>query len=164
MPIGVLSTHHDHNSIPSVIILWILHTYIINSTLRPILCEVGLHHGSALSPYLFLLLMDVLTEDVRNDVSGSMMFADGIVLCGYDQVDMTEYLETWRRSLEDRRMRISRPNTQFIDFKFGPDNGQGREPVKIIGEELQRVHHFKYLSSSVGETVEEACQQILHRE
>ena len=83
MPIGVLSTHHDHNSIPSVIILWLLHTYIINSTLRPILCEVGLHHGSALSPYLFLLLMDVLTEDVRNDVSGSMIFADGIVLCGW---------------------------------------------------------------------------------
>ena len=77
---------------------------------------------------------------------------------------MTEYLETWRRSLEGRRMRISRPNTQFIDFKFGLDNGQGREPVKIIDEELQRVHHFKYLSSSVGETGEEACQQILHRE
>ena len=29
--------------------------------------EVGLHQGSALSPYLFLLLMDVLTEDVRKD-------------------------------------------------------------------------------------------------
>ena len=32
--------------------------------------EVGLHQGSALSPYLFLLLMDVLTEDVRKDVPG----------------------------------------------------------------------------------------------
>ena len=30
--------------------------------------EVGLHKGSALIPYLFLLLMDVLTEDVRKDV------------------------------------------------------------------------------------------------
>ena len=62
----------------------------------------GLHQGSALSPYLFLLLMDVLTEDVRNDVPGSMMFADDIVLCGDDETDMTEYLETWRRALEDR--------------------------------------------------------------
>ena len=49
-------------------------------------------------------------------------------------------------------MRISRPKTQFIDFKFGQDNGQGREPVKILGEELQRVHHFKYLGSSVEDT------------
>ena len=49
-------------------------------------------------------------------------------------------------------MRISRPKTQFMDFKFGRDNGQGREPVKILGEELQRVHQFKYLGSSVEET------------
>ena len=49
-------------------------------------------------------------------------------------------------------MRISRPKTQFIDCKFGQDNGKGREPVMIIGEELQRVHHFKYLGSSVEET------------
>ena len=49
-------------------------------------------------------------------------------------------------------MRISRPKTQFMDFNFGLDNGQEREPVKILGEELQRVHHFKYLGSSVEET------------
>ena len=114
--------------------------------------EVGLHEGSALSPYLFLLLMDVVTEDVRKDVPGSMMFAYGIVLCVDDDTDMTEYLETWRRALEDIGMRINRPKTQCIDFTFGQDNGQGREPVKIIGEELQRVHHFKYIGSSVEET------------
>ena len=62
---------------------------------------------------------------------------------------MTEYLETRRRALEDRGTRISRPKTQFIYFKFGQDNGQGREPVKILGEELQIVHHFKDLVSSV---------------
>ena len=50
--------------------------------------EVGLHEGSPLSPYLFLLLVDVLTDDVRKDVPGSMMFADGIVLCGDDETDM----------------------------------------------------------------------------
>ena len=71
--------------------------------------------------------------------------------CGDDETDMTEYLETWRRALEDKGMRISRPKTQSIDFTFGQDNGQGREPVKILGEELQRVHHFYYLGSSVEE-------------
>ena len=42
--------------------------------------DVGLHQGSALSPYIFLILMDVLTEGVRK-VPYSMMFADEIVLC-----------------------------------------------------------------------------------
>ena len=52
--------------------------------------EVGLHQGSVLSPYLFLLLIDVLTEDVRKGVPGSMMFAYDIVLCGDDETYMTE--------------------------------------------------------------------------
>ena len=41
---------------------------------------------------------------------------------------MTEYLDTWRKSLQERGARVSRPNTQFMDFTF--------EPVKILGEEL----------------------------
>ena len=49
-------------------------------------------------------------------------------------------------------MRISRPKSQFIGCIFGQDNGQGREPVKIILVELHRVHHFKYIGSSVEET------------
>ena len=73
-------------------------------------------------------------------------------LYGDDETDMTEYLETRRRALEDRGMRISRPKTQFIAFTFGQDNGQGREPVKILGEELQRVHRFMYIGASVEET------------
>ena len=63
---------------------------------------VGLHQGSALSPYLFLILMGVLTEGVRKEVPKSMMFADDIVLCGGREVDMTEFLDTWRKSLEER--------------------------------------------------------------
>ena len=44
---------------------------------------------------------------------------------------------TWRpvgaRVLEDRGVRVSIPNPRCIDFKFGQDYGQGREPVKILG-------------------------------
>ena len=39
-----------------------------------------------------------------------------------------------------------------MDFNFGQDNCQEREPVKILGVELQRVPHFKYIGSSVDET------------
>ena len=94
--------------------------------------EVGLHQGPALSPDMFIPLMDVLTEDVRKDVHGSMMFPDDIVLCGDAEADMTEYLETWRRPLEHRGRRISIPETQFINLKCGQDSGHAREPVKIL--------------------------------
>ena len=99
--------------------------------------EVGLHQGSVLSPYLFLILMDVLAERVRKEAPESMLFADDIVLCGDKDVDMTEYLESWRKALEERGMRVSRPKTQFMDFSF-EQNAQGNRPqVKIIGEEVE---------------------------
>ena len=60
--------------------------------------------------------MDVLTEMVTKEAPESMLFADDIVLCGDKDVGMTEYLESWRKAL--RGMRVSRPNTQFMDFSF----------------------------------------------
>ena len=44
--------------------------------------EQQLWGGGRTTPRLGLLLMDMLTEDVRKDVPGSMLFADDIVLCG----------------------------------------------------------------------------------
>ena len=43
--------------------------------------EVGLHLGSALSPLLFVIIMDVLTKNIEKDPPGAMMFADDLVLC-----------------------------------------------------------------------------------
>ena len=95
--------------------------------------------------------MDVLTEGVRKEVPETKMFADDIVLCGGREVDMTEYLDTWRKSLEERGMRVSRPKTQFMDFNFEQSRQGNREPVKILGEELERVTHFEYLGTSMEE-------------
>ena len=43
--------------------------------------EVGLHQGSALSPFLFAMVIDRLTGEVRQDSPWNMMFADDIVIC-----------------------------------------------------------------------------------
>ncbi|KAK3572611.1 hypothetical protein QTP86_000858 [Hemibagrus guttatus] len=44
--------------------------------------EVGLHQGSEpLSPFLFAIVMDQLSEEVRQESPWTMMFADDIVIC-----------------------------------------------------------------------------------
>ena len=58
-----------------------------------VLCEGGTTPRLGLTSIPFL--MDMLTDDVRKDVPGSIMFADDIVMCGDDETHIAEYLDTW---------------------------------------------------------------------
>ena len=61
--------------------------------------EVGLHQGSALSPYLFIMILDVITERIQEDTPWAMLFADDLVLCDETRERMEERLENWRGCL-----------------------------------------------------------------
>ena len=51
--------------------------------------KVGLHQGSALSPCLFAMTTDRMTDDIREEAPWTMMCADDIVICSEikEQVD-----------------------------------------------------------------------------
>ena len=44
--------------------------------------KVGVHQGSALSLLLFIMVMDVLTENVRDGSLMELLYGDDLVLCG----------------------------------------------------------------------------------
>ncbi|KAK3568207.1 hypothetical protein QTP86_000216 [Hemibagrus guttatus] len=69
--------------------------------------EVGLHQGSALSPFLFAIVMDQLSEEVRQESPWTIMFADDIVICNESREQVEENLERWRFLLERRGMKVS---------------------------------------------------------
>ncbi|MBN3290917.1 LIN1 transcriptase, partial [Polypterus senegalus] len=70
--------------------------------------EVGLHQGLALSPFLFAVVMDRLTDKIRQESAWTVMFADDIVICSDSREQVEETLERWRSALERRRMKVSR--------------------------------------------------------
>ncbi|KAK3544907.1 hypothetical protein QTP86_029244, partial [Hemibagrus guttatus] len=70
--------------------------------------EVGLHQGSALSPFLFAMMMDQLSEEVKQESPWTMMFADDIVICSESREQVEENPERWRFALERRGMKVSR--------------------------------------------------------
>ena len=54
---------------------------------------VGLHQGSALSLFLFAIIMDELTEDIRKDAPWDMLFANDTVLSRQNQRELEDDLE-----------------------------------------------------------------------
>ncbi|KAK3508735.1 hypothetical protein QTP70_004280 [Hemibagrus guttatus] len=107
--------------------------------------EVGLHQGSALSPFLFAIVMDQLSEEVRRKSPWTMMFADDIVICSESREQVEENLERWRFALERRGMKISRSKTEYMCV----NEREGSGTVRLQGEEVKKVQEFKYLGSTV---------------
>jgi Reverse transcriptase (RNA-dependent DNA polymerase). len=91
---------------------------------------VGLHQGSALSLYLFDVIIDVLTKDVRREASWCMLFVDDVVLCGKKKEDMEEWLNEWRTSLEERELKINQTKTVQMNF------GKEEESINLDGNHL----------------------------
>ncbi|KAK3526912.1 hypothetical protein QTP86_004706 [Hemibagrus guttatus] len=121
--------------------------------------EVGLHQGSALSPFLFAIVMDQLSEEVRQESPWTMMFADDIVICSESREQVEENLERWRFALERRGMKVSRSKTEYMCV----NEREGGGTVRLQGEEVQKVQEFKYLGSTVqsnGECGKEVKKRV----
>ncbi|KAK3539065.1 hypothetical protein QTP86_023506 [Hemibagrus guttatus] len=121
--------------------------------------EVGLHQGSALSPFLFAIVMDQLSEEVRQESPWTMMFADDIVICSESREQVEENLERWRFTLERRGMKVSRSKTEYMCV----NEREGSGTVRLQGEEVKKVQEFKYLGSTVqsnGECGKEVKKRV----
>jgi hypothetical protein len=55
--------------------------------------KIGLHQGSALSPYLFALVMDEVIRDIQGDIPWCMLFADDVVLVDDSRTGVNRKLE-----------------------------------------------------------------------
>jgi hypothetical protein len=60
------------------------------------LINIGLHQGSALSPYLFALIMDKVTRDIQGGIPWCMLFADDVILVDESMTEVDQKLELWR--------------------------------------------------------------------
>ncbi|KAK3538494.1 hypothetical protein QTP86_006194 [Hemibagrus guttatus] len=121
--------------------------------------EVGLHQGSALSPFLFAIVMDQLSEEVRQESPWTMMFADDIVICSESREQVEENLERWRFALERRGMKVSCSKTEYMCV----NEREGSGTVRLQGDEVKKVQEFKYLGSTVqsnGECGKEVKKRV----
>ena len=107
--------------------------------------KVGLHQGSALRPFLFAVIIDRLTDEVRREPPWTMLFADDIMICKETKEEVERRLESWRYALERRVMKVSWSKTEYLCINGGNDN----DTVKMEDKKVPRVKEFKYLGLTV---------------
>ena len=109
-------------------------------TIESFKVKVGLHQGSALSPFLFAMIMDRLTDKVRKEPLWTMLFADDIVICEETREEVERRLESWRYALKRTGMKVSRLRTEYLCINGGNDD----ETVKMENTKVPKVTEIKY--------------------
>jgi hypothetical protein len=108
--------------------------------------NIGLHQGSALSPYLFALVMDEVTRDVQDGIHWCMLFADDVILVDESRTWVDQKLELWRQTLEAKCFRLSRSKMEYMKYDFSATT-QDEEDARLDGQVVPKKDTFRYLKS-----------------
>ncbi|GJN13378.1 hypothetical protein PR202_gb00072 [Eleusine coracana subsp. coracana] len=127
--------------------------------------KIGLHQGSALSPYLFALVMDEVTREIQSDVPWCMLFADDVVLVDESRDGVNRKLELWRHTLECKGFRLSRAKTEYMMCEFSVTRHEDGD-VSLNGQLVAKKDTFRYLGSMLqkdGDIDEDIRHRIFSR-
>ena len=64
--------------------------------------KMGMHHGSVLSPFLFAVVVDVVTEFVREGALSELLYADDLVLMSETIEGLKNKFLKWNEVFESK--------------------------------------------------------------
>ncbi|KFD60959.1 hypothetical protein M514_26857 [Trichuris suis] len=102
---------------------------------------VGVHQGSAVSPLLFITVMDRVTRDLQMPYPHTMLYADDVVLMAESQQELEEKVITWKNHLALYGLKLNVRKTEYMEF------GSQTPGTISVHELLTKALTFKYLGS-----------------
>ena len=76
--------------------------------------KVGVHQGFVLSPLLFAMVIDEVTENARKGWMKQILYADDLVLMGETMEELRENFDEWREAFESKGMRVNLGKTKLM--------------------------------------------------
>jgi len=76
--------------------------------------RVGMHQGSALSPLLFVIVVEALSREFRVALPWELLYTDHLVVTAETEADLIERLNHWKDFVDSRGMRINMNKTKIM--------------------------------------------------
>ena len=76
--------------------------------------KVGMCQGSALSPLLFVMVMEALSREFRVALPWELLYADDLVVIAETEEDLIKRLNQWKNFVENRGMRVDMNKTKVM--------------------------------------------------
>ena len=97
--------------------------------------KVVVYQGSALSPHFFIMVMDVLTEDLRNGLLIELLYADDIVLFGESLDEVMGKYGRWKNAVEGKGLWVNVNKVKGMQLLFGKKSSVLKvDPCGVCGE------------------------------
>ena len=98
--------------------------------------KVGVYQGSLLSPLLFAIVVDVITENVREGLMKEILYADGLVLISETIEELREKFRKWKEAFESKGMNVNLGKTKLMVSGSGEitTTGSKIDPCGVCGK------------------------------
>ena len=99
--------------------------------------KVGFHQRSALSPFLFILVMNVLTEYVRDGSLMELLYVDDLVLFEESLNEIMDKYGRWKNEVEGKGLRVNVNKTKVMQLLFWKKSSVSKvDPCGACGEQV----------------------------
>lgn len=76
--------------------------------------KVGVHQGSVLSPLLFIIVLEALSQEFRTGCPWEILYADDLVIIAESMDEMLSKLKRWKEHLEAKGLRVNMGKTKVL--------------------------------------------------
>ena len=76
--------------------------------------RVGVHQESVLSPLIFAIVVDVVTEHAREGLMNEILYVDDLLLMSESMHDLRESFQKWRSALEGKGLKVNVGKTKIM--------------------------------------------------
>ena len=110
--------------------------------------KVGLHQGSGLSPFLFIVVLYVISEEFRCGLPNELLFADDLAVVTYTEEEMQRSWLGWQIGMESKGLKVNIGKTEVMV------SSRKEKKLKIKdsqGTSLREVNKLKYVGVTISE-------------
>ena len=99
--------------------------------------RVGVHQGFVLSPLIFAIVVDVVTEHAREGLLNEILYANDLVLMSESLEDLRERFQRWRRALEGKGLKVNVGKTKMmVNGTAGEITSSKIDPCGVCGKRV----------------------------
>ena len=69
--------------------------------------KVGMHQGLALSPLLFVIVMEAISREFRVALPWELLYADDLAVIAETEEELIKRLDEWKDNVESKGMRVN---------------------------------------------------------